>query len=463
MKKSFLLFVDKTTFELIKRGEVPYTKFSHDRNMFQLAHEILRSGHLVYFTIRPNLSIMDISEVVEIKKVYPYWQYKKIQFQKKLNPNILVSVHPHELNFRNKFPRSLIVGINPALGFIEYYESYNINSYVGKSLIKSINNSLDIIVVQNKRQYELCNIFYSLISKNNKPPKTLIYPFGFVNEDKSCYRKTTRKSFGFQSSDILFINAGGVWRWTDFNNFLEAFILHVKKYKKTNFKLLIMGFRQPDNTDHGDYIRRTKYLISKNKNLLNKNIFVIEDWVKASNLIQDYLSISDIGLNLNLSSVENWQSHRVRSIEYIKHGLALFNTSGDYISSDVLPESCFLVDQPSKKSYLRMLYYIQENPKQIVNKKNHTRKISKKYNSKVITKKLILNLLTESEKKLSLIREPTCLRLVEKFKKSIFIFSLQTHEYLKNYQIYGKAYFFVKRSCISIIKKYQNLKVNPKK
>jgi glycosyltransferase involved in cell wall biosynthesis len=396
--KCILLLADQGTIDVIKNGVRPHTPYSHDRNVFHLGHEALRLRQRVLIGRRrgPYAS----QAYLEVNKVYPRWQLRDSNpcSRQSFEPDVVIGVHPQDLDVKKYFPTALIVGVNPALGFVEYPTYYRIEKngkFVGSDLVSALQSSIDYVTVQNPRMKELTSIMYDVLASWRHDDRILIAPFGYVKEEHDDHfdRDSMRQEMGLTPSDIAIISSGGIWRWTDFNSFLSAFV-QVAREGASNLKLFIMGFSQPDNFDHKDYIKETKKILSNNSGFVGKNIIVFDDWKKASSVVQRYTRAADIGINSNKESLENWQSHRVRFIEYMRYGLPVINTVGDYLSDNVALDAVFTVRPGDIDGYVGILRNISRSPELVVEKQIAMRRIAQGYQSDRTTGELISFLLT---------------------------------------------------------------------
>ncbi len=205
-------------------------------------------------------------------------------------------------------------------------------------------------------------------------------------------RLTARASLGFEEDDIVIVNAGGVWKWTDFYTFLDAFFSSVKA-GNTNLKLIISGMRQKENADHKEYIKSVWQLIEKNRKIFDHNIYFEKDWNKASGMIATYLAASDIGLNINQDGLENFQSHRVRCIDYISAGLPFINTMGDTHSKNSANVGAVIVRPEDKQNYISVLDEIAKG-----NLLEDAKKAVRSFATSILQEKVYNNLLDAIDK-----------------------------------------------------------------
>ena len=71
----------------------------------------------------------------------------------------------------------------------------------------------------------------------------------------------------------------------------------------------------------------------------------------------DFLAISDYGLNINRDTLEQWQSYRVRTLEYIAAELPVIQSRGSFWDDDVSREA-FIITGHSQSEFESTLRYI---------------------------------------------------------------------------------------------------------
>jgi len=216
----------------------------------------------------------------------------------------------------------------PAIHWIEDPDFFDMEIIKMYSL--HLRNNIDLIVTSNRRMQLYMQEFWYLTAGFPKD-RIKVIKLGF-NEDGLIDREIARKKYiKCKNNDIVIVNSGGIWSWTDFNSFLLGFIKAVR-YGNKNLKLYIMGKKQKDNfsEDNIKYIKELNKILEKNKDLINKNIFVNE-WSPIEK-INKFVGGADIGINVNKDTLENMFSSRVRVTDYIKAGIPIISTYGDEMS-----------------------------------------------------------------------------------------------------------------------------------
>lgn len=356
-----LLLIDQVTLPYLVDGQPPTALFSHDKNLFQFAHEALRRGWTVMLSAAQADAATRPSWVV--RQVYPTWlQDREPIPYPEVGPHIVVAVFPEALNIRRHFPHPKIVAIHAAIHFVENPERFPAQ-YVF-DLITAVRYNIDFILTQNARMAEILYVFYNLMAKWPYPERILVSPLGIVEEERRVAAEVpaTRAEMGLADGELAIINAGGVWRWTDFNTFLEAFGEHCDAVPDTKLRLFVMGLLQPTNIDHAAYITQTEALLYRFRALLGRQVTVYNHWDDAARRVRAYTASSDLGLNVNKPSFENWQSYRLRFLDYMAAGVPVINTRGDLSSEAAGGAHAFAVDAGDVRSYRAVLDAIAANP-----------------------------------------------------------------------------------------------------
>jgi len=378
-----LVLAERETVDQLKRGEgePPRLRWSHDHNLLQFMHEALRAGHRVW--VGPVHSDPSAAGSYSVAAVYPDWYQasKPISFDT-IEPDIVVAVFPEALNVRAMFPRAKIIAIHAAIHWLEAPEVFT-PEYVF-DLLTAIKYNVDFIITQNRRMAEILAKFYRLLVRWPLEDRILIAPLGIVWEERriSIDRAVVRRQMGATEDDIVIINAGGVWRWTDVNSFLVAFGEFTTEHSDARMQFHLMGLVQENNHDHDSYIAETEEILNRFSHLVGRQIIVHRDWAAASRIVNAYTAASDIGLNVNQDSLENWQSHRVRSVNYMAYGMPVINTSGDLFSELDDGQHAFVArpgDIATYKEILHSIVYCKDN---LARKREAMRMLCREYDTR---------------------------------------------------------------------------------
>ena len=356
MARSILFVVDHSNLLRLVDGQEPYAAYSHVFNVFCMAHEAARMGWPTYIKPYNEESCFRVLEVYPTLKLGPPEDFSDPKFQ----PDIIVGVFVQYLvTHRCHKPGAVGAIFYPAHHWLESKTTAN-HDYVDQLRLAAAYD-LDFAITQNPRMQDLCAHLFALTAKWMFADRILCAPIGYVPEQigKSYNRALIRRKMGLNDDDIAIINSGGPWDWTDIETFLHGFVQAVRA-GATRLKFYQMGLRQKDNSDHAYTDRVFRKIIHENPDLLGKNLIIIEEWERASTCLPDYNYGADIGINISKDSAENYQSHRVRFIEYIKAGLPVLNTEGDYMGTYAAKEACLLVRPGDPQSYKNILLQLND-------------------------------------------------------------------------------------------------------
>ncbi len=272
----------------------------------------------------------------------------------------------------------------PAIHWIESHKTFDLGRL--HNMWKFIVDNVDYITTSNDRMMLYLDNelkFYLGLEMTNR-----ISVINIGINTNHCYnRDEIRKNiYKCNDEDIIFINSGGIWHWTDIYTFLCAFIRVVNE-GFTHYKLYLMGMIQSNNIDPDNikYVENVKLLLDQNKNLLNTNIFYF-DWSNHSTTLQ-YTHGADIGLNINKNTLENIFSQRVRCSDYLSAGIPILSTSGDEFNELYGNDVGFVCRAENIDSYYNVLKNI--NHTQISEKKEKVNIVRTKFEWNNISKQFI--------------------------------------------------------------------------
>ena len=361
-------------------GQPPFVAYSHDKNLLQFAHEALRKNLVVL--IGPIGGDPVSHTYWRARQVYPTLQRDSdaLAFQD-VRPDIVVGVFPDQLNIRRYFPHPKIVGIHAAIHWIESPERFSADYVL--NLLRAVRYDIDFIVTQNPRMAEILTIVYEFFVRWPYRNRVLVAPLGIVDEESRAVvdRKTVRQEMALADDEVAIINAGGVWRWTDVNTFLRAFGRFSER-GPSRLKCYLMGIIQPNNKDHYEYVAETFRILERYRDLVGDRITVYRDWNAAGGHVANFTAASDIGLNVNQSSLENWQSYRIRFLEYMMRGLPVIATGGDLMSGVQGARHAFIAEPGNQDSYEAILNIVNSNPEVLEEKAAAMRQLSEEFNSR---------------------------------------------------------------------------------
>lgn len=365
--QSIGLIFDDVSIDYLRRSERPRTAMSHDFNMFQFGHYAQQLGAKVYFG-----STSDYRKRRPFRKmtsIYPVIDFDPNEWKRVEDLDVLLSCHIQVFAAAGGL-RAKKIAIHPALYFVEM--PYLYNCHQTREQLIAARHHVDFILVQNERMKELLISIYGWLADWRDGSRILVAPMGLVEgeERHTVDRSKARAEMGLADRQSLIVNGGGIWRWTGFNDFLRGYIKAVRA-GASNVCLALTGFRQTENLDHADYIEETKAILAENSDLVGDrfgkrskgvSIHVETDWKAASAKLPTFFAAADFGLNVNGKGLENWQSQRVRCLDYIRYGIPLLTTGGDHFSEVVARDAALKLASLEAAEVQRVIGRISDNP-----------------------------------------------------------------------------------------------------
>ncbi len=381
MSQRVLMLLDAQGMKRLVAGQPPITPFSHDKNLFQFAHEALRRG----WTVMASVAQADAATrpAWTVRQIYPTWEQDEAAVaHDQVAADIVVAVFPEALNIRAHYPDAKIVAIHAAVHWLEN-PSMRPAQYVF-DLITAVRYNIDFMVTQNVRMADILQTTYSLLARWPYPERIIVAPLGIVAEERRAHPDAAamRAEMGLGAHDLAIINAGGTWRWTDFNTFLEAFATHAEAAPQSRLRLFVMGLLQATNLDHGEYVAETEALLWRFRTQLGTRITVYNHWDDAAQRVHAFTACSNVGLNVNQPSLENWQSYRLRFLDYMAAGIPVISTRGDLMSEAEGGRHAFLVDAGDLRAYRETLDAIAAEPALVAEKAEAMRALAREYDSR---------------------------------------------------------------------------------
>jgi hypothetical protein len=309
LKRVLLFGLDPRTYENVAlRGSANF-EFSHDLTVLNLADIARSSGARVLYgsSREPHLPFFEKSDL----------GFEVSFFHGRVDAVIFSG--PENYHLKSCFPEATGLCVIPAVNIIE--ESGNIGAGWTAQLAIGFANQIDYVITQNSRMKDLIFFLASSLAewKDEDQDRIFVVPTGLNAEIWSQYeelsksRESTRKEIGFKENDVVTVNGGGLWRWTNIIPLIDA-IDQAPELQGTC--LIQTGISQSTNLDHNAYIFKVKTRLESSRRETRNRIFLKESWSSVSD-VRRFIAASDIGINLNKSGLENWQSQRVRVLEYI--------------------------------------------------------------------------------------------------------------------------------------------------
>lgn len=274
--------------------------------------------------------------------------------------------------------KSLHVLIQAAIHIVESPKRFYPDGIA--SYVNVYRNSIDFVITQHERMKELLIVFLELLVGFNASERILTSKLSVRDLDDSDFiqrRSMLREKLGIKENDIVIINAGGAWKWTYFNSFLKIFSVAVTKPETAHLFFIQPALGQSENQEHNDYHKETRALLSEMSPEQLSRIYIGDNWDDAALKLNDYLIAADYGLNLNENSLEQWQSYRVRTLEYFAAGLPVIISEGTFWDFEAFAESFLPVRNPEEDlpKVLREIASITTENSVYQNRKNEIRLI----------------------------------------------------------------------------------------
>jgi hypothetical protein len=370
-------------------GEPPRVPYSHDRNLTLLGHEALELGYDVY--VSSGVHGIFRNDLRHVSMVAPHWAYEDARADAS-SFDCVVSAGIEQLHVRDLFTNAKIVGVLPALHMFES-PSFHGPAYV-YNFVKALREHVDFAITLNARMAETLSILSVWLARFDLGERLIIAPLGFSEDQlppvgvRTELRNDGRSSMNLSQNDVLFINAGGAWGWTDTDTFIDA-MCRYSVFKEHNMRVYFSGITQPDNPDRNDVAvniqkLQTDYPQLFKSSLADEGIIYIErDWAKGGKDVNRLLYAADIGIHLNKASFEAWQSHRVRFIDYLSAGLPILSTGGDSTSA-ANAEACLFCNSGDINSYLSVFEQITSQPDLLAEKRKAASQRRKQYDSALV-------------------------------------------------------------------------------
>ncbi len=348
-QKIVLLGLDPRTFEGILNDGNLVPEFSHDKAVLRLIPSFQKLGYRCVLGEARGESDVFLEFLLDNST-------QKVLYD--LNPAIVIFSGPENYQLKNKFPKAIGVVCIPAVNVIE--EKGNLGAGWTAQMVIGLSNHIDFIITQNYRMKDTLEFLSSLLAEwqNKEFDRILVSPNGIeksVVEEyrhKKDLRAITRNSLGLTDADFLIVNGGGLWRWTRIENLLHALS---SDELPSNIHFLQAGISQPSNLDHISY-QSEIFAISKSSRSHNR-IHLKQGWQSLGDL-RRYIAAADVGINLNNFGLENWQSQRVRVLEYLACGIPIISTPDDgYTEIECLDSAHFRLEgfEPDVEDWVEII------------------------------------------------------------------------------------------------------------
>ncbi len=369
--KSKALFVlDMHTFDEMRPGEIPIIPYSHDRNVLLLAHVVARRHIELFVCCGPDGARE--RKYRRVSRVYPRWEFTRefVADPRDVAFDLIVCAGIEALVMRQHFPEAKLVGILPALHMFEAPGLFKPKFVY--DFIQSLRREIDFIITQNSRMREAIVFICHWLARWDPSDRVFTARLGLSRDmesvldvDGKAYRGQRaegRRKLRVGEHDLLVVNAGGAWNWTDCDTFLEAACLHFRQGGR--IRVYFSGITQPDNHEVNRVRDRILELLAQYPECFSNEmgdgrpIYIERDWSRGGRDIHTFLMAGDLGLSVNKVGFEGWQSHRVRIVDYIGAGLPLLAAGDDLLTGEFCQPQ-FRAVPGSIQSYLDILQALE--------------------------------------------------------------------------------------------------------
>ena len=353
----FLFLFEPSTIKGFREGTLT-PKFSHDLNLIQLAQAAI-SRNLEVFAA----DYQTPTKVFHLKKSLPSVELGQIMTNFKKEKAIVISANylafqrarSSRYRKRHKIIQVLVqAAIHPIEQPVLFYP------FGSATYINVIRHSIDFIITQHHRMKELFLVMSKMLSGFNEEDRVILSKLAPSEPpaNLSELRQKMRGELGLNEDDLVIINAGGAWKWTKFAEFLRAFQVANKLSDSKKLFFIQPALGQNDNLEHVAYHAEVVKILSEMPKEIRARIFLGDNWDINSNKFSEYLAAADYGLNLNLDSLENWQSYRVRTLEYLAFGLPVIMSKGTFWDEEGI-ENAMIFCGSTEKEIVDCLMHVE--------------------------------------------------------------------------------------------------------
>ncbi len=375
VKSKALLILDMHTFDEMHAGEIPIIPYSHDRNVLLMAHVVARRNIELFVCCGPDGARE--RKYRRVARVYPRWEFTRdfVADPHDIAFDLVVCAGIEALVMREHFPDAKLVGILPALHMFEAPGLFRPKFVF--NFIQSLRTHIDFIITQNARMREAIVFISHWLARWDPADRVFEARLGLsrdmesvVDVTSTAYRSQRadgRRRLRLGEDDVLIVNAGGAWNWTDCDTFMEAVCLHWRQNQHRGggrVRVYFSGITQPDNHEVNRVRDRILELLVQYPECFSNEmgdgrpIYIERDWSRGGRDIHTFLQAGDLGLSVNKVGFEGWQSHRVRIVDYIGAGLPLLAAGDDLLTREFC-EPRFRAVSGSIDSYLEILAAIE--------------------------------------------------------------------------------------------------------
>jgi FkbM family methyltransferase len=369
LNRKVLALIDGLDIVSIQDGLAPYSKLSHNNLLFDVLQSHLDQGDQCFIYAVPEDCLISIEQIYPKQKInFRITDYvaseNLIEFD--LGYSVYLTWAKRIKNLSNK---AVAIVIQPASHWLENAKLYD-KSWIPE-LYENSSHHLDYVICLNNSVKENVSSLLNLLTPF---PEDRILVYNNFKKHDNFQINGNRQKLGFSNEDVIMINTGGVWDWTDTCNFIEFLCKYLIDNPNSRLKFIQMGIRQNLNIDHEASFKRISLLRHRYKGLEDVGkIKYFSSWDDASENLVDYLTIADIGISVSKFSPESHQAFRQRVLDYLSFDLFVLSSRGDYY--DYLNPKNFKFCRPGvEESYLNFFINIEDNFKEYFTKDNNSKK-----------------------------------------------------------------------------------------
>lgn len=356
---TLLFLYDMENAVFLEEGMVPYTTYSHFTHLFLIAHEAQRMGWRVYF------KSTDEAHAQEIRQVYPTTELgeKREYLDPAFKPDMIFCVNTPGVLAEQRHFKPDATGVY-VLSSHFWLEKEIFRPDFAEWLRVSVSNDVDFILTQNPRMEDLMFYLSNLLARWIWRDRILSAPNTFcrhvANTEAAMFdRASVRKRMNARDDEIIIINSGGPWSWTDTDTFATAFA-EVLREGAQRLRFAQMGIMQDNNNIQNEIIPFWQNYLQSNQDLIQSGrLMVFTNWREASSLLPAWNYGADLGLNVSRDSTENYQAHRVRFIDYAKAGLPVLNSTGNYYATYDARDATMMIEPGNVQAYKNLLWQLE--------------------------------------------------------------------------------------------------------
>lgn len=229
-----------------------------------------------------------------------------------------------------------------------------------------------------------------------------IVPFGLSEISPVKNGDGLRKMFNLSERDKVIVWGGGIWNWFDPLSLIKA--IKILSETRPEIKLVFMGVKHPNEHIPEMKMGANALKLSKELNLLDKQVFFNFGWVPYDQR-QNFLLEADIGASTHFEHLETQYAFRTRMLDYIWAGLPILATKGDSFAELIEARNLGItIAYQNPQEIAEAILKILDNPKIAAEMKANLARIRPEFYWSSLTEplnRLICQLVAEKKQTLS--------------------------------------------------------------